>query len=62
MYFLNGYKTYLTAATLAIVGIVEGVLGIDVPGVELSDNWFATLLVAAGFGATRHAIAKQEQK
>lgn len=55
---LNGYKTYIVAALLAIVGIVEGVLGMDIPGVEVSDNWFTILLEAAGLGALRAGVAK----
>jgi len=57
---LNGYKTYLAAFLLAAVGIIEGVLGIDIPGVQVDDNWFTILIGALGLGGIRHAIAKGE--
>ena len=55
---LEGYKTYIAAALLAVIGIAEGLLGIDVPGVTLSDNWLMTLLTAFGLGSLRSAIGK----
>ena len=55
---LNGYKTYIVAALLAIVGVVEGVLGMDIPGVNVADDWFVILLEAAGLGALRAGVAK----
>ena len=55
---LNGYKTYLAAFLLAVVGIVEGVLGIDIPGVDVTENWFTVLITALGLGGVRHAISK----
>ena len=55
---LSGYKTYIVAAALAVVGIIEGVLGIDIPGVQVDDNWFLVLLNALGLGALRAGVAK----
>jgi len=55
---LSGYKTYIVAATLALVGIVEGLLGIDIPGVEVDENWMVILLNAMGLGALRAGVAK----
>lgn len=55
---LNGWKTYLVAAALALVVILEKGLGLDVPGVELGDDWLLVLLNAAGLGALRHGIAR----
>ena len=54
----NGYKTYLAAFLLAVVGVVEGMLGIDIPGVQVDDNWFTILIGALGLGGIRHAIDK----
>jgi len=58
---LAGYKTYIVAALLALVGIVEGVLGLDIPGVQVDDNWFTILLGALGLGALRAGVAKAEK-
>lgn len=55
---LNGWKTYLVAAALAAVVILEKGLGLDVPGVELGEDWLLVLLYAAGLGALRHGIAR----
>jgi len=59
--FLSGYKTYIVAAMLALVGIVEGLLGMDIPGVELDENWMLILLNAFGLGALRAGVAKAGQ-
>lgn len=58
MNVLSGYKTYIVAALLAIVGIVEGLLGMDIPGVTVSDDWMLVLLNALGLGALRAGVAK----
>ena len=55
---LEGYKTYIAAGLLALIGLTEGLLGIDVPGVTLGDNWLMTLLSAIGLGSLRSAIGK----
>lgn len=55
---LNGWKTYLVAAALAVVVAIERGLGIDIPGVEVGEDWLVLLLNAAGLGALRHGIAR----
>lgn len=57
MSFLTGYKTYICAFLLAGVALMEGVMHIDVPGVDLAGNWFEVLLGSLGLGALRNAIA-----
>ena len=37
--FGAGYRTYIIAATLILVVIVEKGLGIDVPGVDVGPDW-----------------------
>lgn len=61
MNFLSGYKTYITAALLAVVGVVEGLLGLDIPGVTVDDNWVLILLNAAGLGALRAGVAASKE-
>lgn len=55
---VDGMKTYIVAATVALIGISEGVLGVDIPGAEMQENWIEMVLGAAGLGTVRHAIAK----
>lgn len=55
---VDGMKTYIVALTIALVGISEGVLGVDIPGAEMQENWIEMVLGAAGLGTVRHAIAK----
>lgn len=54
---LEGYKTYIVAAVLAMVVFVEVALGFDVPGLVVDDNWLLILLNSAGLGSMRAAVA-----
>jgi hypothetical protein len=56
MNFLAGYKTYAVAAILILVVAAEKGLGLDVPGVELQDDWLLVVLNALGLGALRAGI------
>lgn len=55
---LQGYKTYIVAAALLLLVVIEKGLGFDVPGVELGDDWLLLLLNAAGLGALRAGVTK----
>ena len=55
---MDGYKTYLVMAIVAIIAIAEGWLGLDIPGAEMQENWLEMILAAAGVGGMRSAIAK----
>lgn len=52
----KGYKTYLVAAALAVIVVIERGFGIDVPGVTLGDDWLLILMNAAGLGTLRAGI------
>lgn len=52
-----GYRTYIIAAVLVFVVLVEKGLGIDVPGVEVGPDWLTHLLAALGLGTLRAGIA-----
>jgi hypothetical protein len=56
--WLKGKKTYLLALVLALVVAIEKGLGIDIPGVVVTDDWMETLLAAAGLSALRAGISK----
>lgn len=60
MRFIDGKKTYLVAAAVVAIMVLEKVLGIDVPGAEPVDNWLEYLMGAFGLGAVRHAVGKGE--
>ena len=55
---LSGYKTYIVVAVLLISVFVEKVLGIDVPGLEVSGDWTLVIMNALGLGALRAGIGK----
>lgn len=53
---LTGYKTYIVAAALLAVVIVEKALGFDVPGVDLGEDWLLVVMNALGLGTLRAGI------
>jgi hypothetical protein len=55
---LQGYRTYIVAASLLLIVIVEKVLGIDIPGATVGDDWLFVILNALGLGTLRAGIAK----
>ena len=57
---LSGYKTYIAAAGLAFVGVMEGFMNIDIPGVALDQNWVMVLLASLGLGGLKAAISKAQ--
>jgi len=54
---LKGKKTYIVAAIVLAIWFAESVLGIDVPGAEVS-NPLEWIMAALGLATTRAAIAK----
>jgi|GEM_PF-763824 len=58
MNFLSGYKMYITAAITVLVGLSEGLVGLDVPGVELQEDWLTAVLGGTGFAALAHKFEK----
>jgi hypothetical protein len=61
MTFLNGYKTYIIAAILALLVAAEKVLGWDVPGFDAGGDWIGFLLAALGISTARNG-AKTDVK
>ena len=47
-----------TAAVLLVVVALEKGLGVDVPGVELTQDWFTVLLTSLGLGAASVVASK----
>ena len=59
MEWLKGKKSYLIAGAIILLVILEKVLGIDVPGVELGDNWGEWILGAGGLSALRAGVGRK---
>jgi len=57
MEVLNGFKTYIVAAMLLALGVL-GMIGIDIPGVPVPDDWITLVLGALGLGSLRAGVAK----
>lgn len=53
----GGWKTYAVAAVAVAVALLEGPVGVEVPGVTLEDNWLLLVLGASGLATLRHAVA-----
>jgi hypothetical protein len=53
-----GYRTYIIAAVLVLVVVVEKGLGIDMPGVDVGSDWLTHLLAALGLGTLRAGITE----
>lgn len=56
--FADGYKTYFVALTIVMIGVGEGVLGVDIPGVEVGDDWMAYIVGGLGLGSFRSMVQK----
>jgi len=56
--FADGYKTYFVALTIVMIGVGEGLLGVDIPGVEVGNDWMAYIIGGLGLGSVRSAIQK----
>ena len=52
----SGWKTYLAAGLLALSGVTENFLGIDIPGVTVADNWLVLVFAAVGLSGLRAAL------
>ena len=55
---IDGNKTYLVAAFIVFVGVVEGMLGVDLPGIAIEGDWLQYIVVGLGLGSIRSAINK----
>lgn len=54
----KNWKTYAVVAAMLGVVAVEKIVGIDIPGVDVSQDWMKIALEALGLGALRSAIGK----
>lgn len=54
---LAGYKTYILVVLFLVMVAVEKVMGWDVPGFEVGDDWMTWVWGALGLGTLRMGIA-----
>lgn len=59
MEWLKGKKTYIIAAVVVLLVLLERVVGIDIPGVEITDDWGSWIIAAGGLTTLRAGIAKK---
>ena len=62
MQFLQGYKTYIIAAILALCVAAEKLLGWDIPGFDASGDWMGFLLAALGLSTARKGSKADVEK
>ena len=55
MNIFKGKATYGIAVTILIAAISQG-MGIEIPGVQLQDNWLAAIVTALGLASMRRAV------
>lgn len=55
---LDGKKTYIIAFIVVAIGVAEGGMGWDVPGVEVGEDWLGWVLTGLGIGTFRDALRK----
>ena len=58
MGIFSGYKTFAVAVFILFAGLMEGIFGIDLPYVNVGDDWIAWVLAGLGLGSVRDAIRK----
>ena len=51
MNLFKGYGTYIVAVMVMLIALVEGPLGLDLPGVDIGGNWLDYMMSGA-FGVT----------
>lgn len=54
----SGYKTYAVVAVLLIAVFIEKVLGLDVPGLTIDNDWLLVIMNALGLGTLRAAVER----
>jgi hypothetical protein len=58
---LQGKKSYIVAAVLVVLVFLTKFAGIQIPGVDVGDNWLTVVMGALGLGALRSAIGTISQ-
>lgn len=54
-----GYRTYGVVAVLLLCVAAEKLLGWDVPGFTLTEDWLSVVLGALGLGSLRAAVGRK---
>ena len=55
---LKNKKMYGVAIMVIAIGVSEGLIGLDIPGVVVGPDWLGWIIAGLGIGATKAAIVK----
>lgn len=55
---LEGYRTYLIAMVFIAACVVEKILGVDLPGFEVGDDWVNQCAIMLGLTTVRASVGK----
>ncbi|XAI95363.1 hypothetical protein [Nostoc phage Nsp-JY18] len=55
---LQGKKTYTIVGLFVVIVALERFVGIDLPYIEIGDDWVEQLMIMLGIGTTRAAVAR----
>ncbi len=55
---IDGKKMYVVSFFIVFVGVAEGLLGIDLPGIQIEGDWLQYVVGGLGLGSLRSAISK----
>lgn len=62
MTFLQGNKTYIVGIVMILMVVVEKFMGIDIPGIEVTDDYLYMALAALGLITLRSGVSAVEKK
>lgn len=55
---LQGKKTYTIVGVFILIVALERFAGIDLPFIDIGDDWVDQLLIMLGIGTTRAAVGR----
>lgn len=55
---VDGYKTYIVIGVYLAAVFVTKVMGLEIPGFAVGDNWLNDVMIALGLGGFRSALNK----
>jgi hypothetical protein len=59
--FLQGKKSYIVAIVIVVLVVIEKVIGIDIPGFEMGEDWGKYIIGSATISTLHAAIQRKKQ-
>ena len=56
---ISGKKTYALGALIVAIGVAEGLFNVDLPGVEVDEDWVAWIIAGLTTITMRRGVEKQ---